>query len=118
MAAGWEGAPGFAVPATLRDRRVLRIHLFAITNASPMGSGIRNLQLMPASSLCTLLSGTLLKYAKGHFQLFLVVGSAVLTTGEGMLHMIGLNPSTGQYIRYQILVGVGVGLSIQVPVMA
>ena len=35
-----------------------------------------------------------------------------------MLYTMGLNPSTGQYIGYQILVGVGVGLSIQIPVMA
>ncbi|KAJ6035995.1 hypothetical protein N7540_000274 [Penicillium herquei] len=90
----------------------------AIANASPMGSGIRNLPLMLASSICTFLSGTLLKYSKGRFQLFLVVGSAILTIGAGMLYTMNLNPSTGQYIGYQILVGVGVGLSIQIPVMA
>ncbi|KAK1143054.1 hypothetical protein N8T08_007118 [Aspergillus melleus] len=96
----------------------LPVYFQAIDNVSPMGSGIRNLPLMLASSICTLLSGTLIKYVKGRFQLFLVVGSAVQIIGAGMLYTLGLHPSAGQYIGYQILVGVGVGLSIQIPVMA
>ncbi|KAJ5714326.1 uncharacterized protein N7483_011507 [Penicillium malachiteum] len=108
-----QGENALLVARFLRHREITDI-----ANVSPMGSGIRNLPLMLASCKVIFLSGTLLKYSKGRFQLFLVVGSAILTIGAGMLYTMGLNPSTGEYIGYQILVGVGVGLSIQIPVMA
>ncbi|KAJ5191856.1 uncharacterized protein N7498_010841 [Penicillium cinerascens] len=96
----------------------LPVYIQEIANASPMGNGSRNLPLILASSICTLLSGNIFKYAKGCFQLFLAAGSTVQTIGAGMLYTMGLNPSIGQYIGYQVLVGVGVGPSFQIPVMA
>lgn len=54
----------------------------------------------------------------GYYQLFLIVGSAILTLGAGLVYTLDLDSSTGKIVGYQILVGMGIGSCIQIPVTA
>lgn len=51
------------------------------------------------------------------FKIPLVIGSVFLTIGAGLLYTLDIGTSAGKYIGYQILFGVGVGTTIQVPVI-
>ena len=52
----------------------------------------------------------------GHYKVLLFVGSACMTIGAGLLYTLDIG-SSGKYIGYQLLVGLGIGTAIQVPVM-
>lgn len=54
----------------------------------------------------------------GYFQPFLLIGSIFATIGAGLLYTLDIGSSSAQYIGYQIIVGIGIGTSIQVPVIA
>lgn len=72
---------------------------------------------MALSALFAILSGGLVGKV-GYFQPFLVIGAIFATVGAGLLYSLDIGSSAGQYIGYQVLVGIGVGTSIQIPVIA
>lgn len=54
----------------------------------------------------------------GYFQPFLLIGAIFATVGSGLLYTLDIGSSSAQYIGYQIIIGIGIGTSIQVPVIA
>lgn len=54
----------------------------------------------------------------GYFQPFLTIGSIFTTIGAGLLYTLDITFPTAHYIGYQLIVGIGVGLAIQVPIIA
>ena len=54
----------------------------------------------------------------GYFQPFLVLGSILATVGAGLIYSLDIGSSVGRYIGYQIIFGTGLGIAIQVPVIA
>ncbi|KAL8912795.1 MAG: hypothetical protein Q9171_002253 [Xanthocarpia ochracea] len=54
----------------------------------------------------------------GYFQPFLMLGACLSTIGAGLIYRLDIHSSAGQYIGYQILFSAGLGISIQVPVIA
>ena len=54
----------------------------------------------------------------GYFQPFLILGSILATLGAGLIYSLDIGSSVGRYIGYQIIFGAGLGIAIQVPVMA
>ncbi|KAI9675996.1 MAG: hypothetical protein M1817_000739 [Caeruleum heppii] len=95
----------------------LPIYFQAIKGSSPAESGVQNLPLILAVSIFVLASGWLVGRIK-YFQPFLFVGGAITTVGAGLLYTLDLDSSTAAYVGYQVIVGVGVGTSIQIPVIA
>lgn len=93
----------------------LPIYFQVVDDVSPTESGIRNLPLILSSSLFAVLSGILVGQV-GYFQPFFIVGAIFATVGAGLLYTLDID-SSGQYIGYQVLVGIGVGISIQIPVI-
>ena len=51
----------------------------------------------------------------GHYYTFLVVGPLFASIGAGMLITINENTSSARLIGYQIILGAGLGLSLQLP---
>jgi hypothetical protein len=86
-----------------------------INGVSATESGVRNLPLILGTALCALSSGYILGRV-GFYQVFLVGGAAMIMLGAGLVYTLDIDSSIGKIIGYQILVGVGVGLSIQVPI--
>ncbi len=54
----------------------------------------------------------------GYFQPFLMLGAGLATIGAGLIYTLEIHSSAGHYIGYQILFGAGLGISIQVPIIA
>lgn len=53
----------------------------------------------------------------GYYEPFLLVGAVFVTIGGGLIYTYDLPTSLGKVIGYQILFGVGTGLSVQIPVI-
>lgn len=54
----------------------------------------------------------------GCYTPFLIVGTCIVSVGSGLLTMLKVNTTTGQWIGYQIVYGFGLGCCFQVPNMA
>ncbi len=54
----------------------------------------------------------------GYCQPFLTVGGVLTLIGAALVHSLDIDSSAGQYLGYQAIMGAGVGLCIQVPVIA
>jgi hypothetical protein len=55
--------------------------------------------------------------ATGIFNPFLLIGPAIAAVGSGLLMLLNENSYAGDWIGYQILLGIGVGLSMTIPLM-
>lgn len=93
------------------------IYFQVIDNVSASDSGIRNLALIVAISICTVSSGALIS-TFGHFVPLLIVGGVFTTIGCGLIFTLGLNSPPSMWIGYQILAGIGIGMCVQVPIIA
>ncbi|KAH9206694.1 hypothetical protein DL95DRAFT_396739 [Leptodontidium sp. 2 PMI_412] len=93
------------------------IYFQAIDGASAAESGIRNLPLIVGSSVFAAVSGATVGRV-GYFMPFLVIGSGIFTIGGGLTYTLGIGSSAAKYIGYQLLLGIGQGLCIQIPVIA
>lgn len=94
----------------------LPIYFQSVNGVSPMMSGVRNLPLILAVTVSTIASGATISVT-GHAVPILSVGAAIGTVGAGLLYTFDVETSTGTWIGYQILAGVGFGASFQVPMI-
>lgn len=95
----------------------LPIYFQVVNGVTASQSGVRNLPLILSTTIATIISGGLIS-AKGHFVPFMIVGSALTTVGCGLLYSLTTHSSSGQWIGYQILAGIGIGLALQVPIIS
>ncbi|KAI6782766.1 drug:H+ antiporter-2 [Emericellopsis cladophorae] len=93
------------------------IYFQSVHNTSPTMSGVRNLPMIISVTIGTIVSGVLIS-AKGYYQPLLLGGGAVATIGAGLLYTLNIHSTTGEWIGYQILAGVGWGVAFQVPMIA
>jgi hypothetical protein len=95
----------------------LPIYFQSIENVSPTLSGVRNLPLIISVSILLIVSGGSITKT-GHTAPLMVIGSVLATIAAGLLYSLNIGSSTGQWIGYQILSGIGWGLAYQVPINA
>lgn len=94
----------------------LPIYFQVVSGVSAAESGIRNLPLILAQSIATILSGIALsKFQRP--QPFLLFGAGVTAIGSGLLYTLHIGSSSGKWIGFQILTGIGIGWCFQVPVV-
>ncbi|KAG9251887.1 major facilitator superfamily transporter [Emericellopsis atlantica] len=93
------------------------IYFQSVHNTSPTMSGVRNLPMIISVTIGTIVSGALIS-AKGYYQPLLLGGGAVATIGAGLLYTLNIHSTTGEWIGYQILAGVGWGVAFQIPMIA
>lgn len=53
----------------------------------------------------------------GIFNPFLIGGPAIAAVGSGLLSMLDANSGAGEWIGYQIILGIGVGACLTIPLM-
>jgi MFS transporter, DHA2 family, glioxin efflux transporter len=95
----------------------LPIYFQVVSGVSAQESGIRNLAMIIAVSLGTIVSGGYIT-AKGHF-VPLMIGSGVISTiGAGLVYTLNIGSSSGKWIGYQVLAGLGLGVGFQIPIIA
>lgn len=95
----------------------LPIYFQSVDGVSASESGIRNIPLVLGVSIFTVVSGGLIT-TYGVYVPFLLAGSALTTIGAGLIYTLDIGSPSSHWIGYQALAGIGIGLSIQVPIIA
>jgi hypothetical protein len=96
---------------------LLPIQFQSVDNASAKQSGIRLIPLILAVSVFTLVANGVLTFWR-KFTPMLMFGAAAGTVGVAMIRTLGADTGTGFWVAYKILVGLGVGVVLQVPMVA
>lgn len=96
---------------------LLPIRFQSVDNNSASESGVRLIPLVLGISVVTLLSNVLLTIWH-HYNPFLVAGGVATTTSASLLYSLDATASTGALTGVLILAAIGVGLSLQVPMIA
>ena len=94
----------------------LPIYFQSVDGVSAAASGIRNLPLVLGSAIFSIISGSLIS-ATGYYVPSVLVGSILTTIGSGLLYTLDINSGSNQWIGYQVLAGIGIGLAMQTPVI-
>ena len=95
----------------------LPLYLQTVHGASPTSSGLELLPLVAGMLTTFIFSGRLVTRT-GRYKIFPIVGSAVLALGLALLSRLGPHTSFGMAAIYMVVVGLGVGLVMQVLVVA
>jgi hypothetical protein len=132
----WQGERALLVPRLLAHKQVgisclytflfggsyfliiyyLPIYFQSVDDVSPLMSGVYNLPLILSVTISMILSGIFISKT-GLAVPTEIAGSAFALVGYGLLYTLNINTSTGKWIGYQILSGVGAGLAFQVPII-
>jgi hypothetical protein len=94
----------------------LPLYFQVVSGVSAAQSGVRNVPFILGISLFTIFAGVLITVT-GHYIPLLLVGGILATVGNGMIYTLGVNSPSSEWIGYQVITGVGVGMSIQVPII-
>jgi MFS family permease len=94
----------------------LPIYFQSIDNTSPTESGVRNLPLILAVTVATVVAGGSIS-ATGIAAPVAVGGAAIATIASGLLYTLDIGTETGKWIGYQILGGFAWGAAFQVPII-
>ena len=99
------------------------IHLYylpeyfqSVDGASPSRSGIDNIPLVVGVSIASIISGGLIS-TFGHYVPLMIAGSAITTIGAGLIYTLDIGTPSSHWIGYQALVGIGLGLGFQIPII-
>lgn len=95
----------------------LPIWFQAIKGASATASGIRNLPMILALVVMSLISGGLVTYF-GYYTPFMIASSVLMAIGVGLLSTFEVDTGHAKWIGYQIISGFGIGLGMQQSLMA
>ncbi|GKZ81332.1 hypothetical protein AnigIFM56816_005847 [Aspergillus niger] len=95
----------------------LPIYFQGVRNVSAVHSGIDILPILIAQSISSVAIGAGVS-AVGYYTPFLIGSTAFFCIGAGLLTLYTTGISTGKWIGYQILTGVGVGAGFQIPMTA
>lgn len=132
----WLGERASVVPRLFKRRRILvncavvffnsggffiliyylPLYFQSIRNASPIGSGVRNLPFL-IGGIFSMISGVVIS-ATQRWVPFMTVGAALSAVGGGLIYTIEQDTSTGKWVGFQILAGASTGFISQIPIMA
>ena len=95
----------------------LPIWFQVVKGVSGYQSGIRNIPILLSVVVGTILSGALVSKI-GYYAPFILASSVLTSIGAGLL--LTFEPSTGHsaWIGYQVILGFGIGLGLQLPLIA
>ncbi|PCH03978.1 Major facilitator superfamily domain, general substrate transporter [Penicillium occitanis (nom. inval.)] len=108
---------GFLASLLICGSYYLPIYFQAIKNASPMISGVDILPSIISQMISAILSGQLLGRI-GYYLPLSVLGASLAAIGNGLISTFSTTTSTGRWIGYQIILGVGRGIGLQMPIIA
>ena len=95
----------------------LPIWFQVVKGVSAYESGIRNIPILLAVVLGTILSGGLVTKI-GYYAPFMLVSTVLTSVGAGLLTTFEVDTSASKWIGYQVLCGLGIGLGLQLPLVA
>lgn len=83
---------------------------------TPLESGVNTLPLVIANTISSLVGGILIGVI-GYIWPFIIFSSVFTAIGAGLFTTFDLGTSTGEWIGFQVIYGLGMGLCAQTPVM-
>ncbi|KAI5850055.1 major facilitator superfamily domain-containing protein [Tricharina praecox] len=89
----------------------------AIQGVTATQSGIRNLPLVLGVTIFAIVSGGLTTWL-GYYVPFVYIGSVILCIGAGLLTTWDVDTPAAKWVCYQLLTGMGIGLTLQQPMIA
>lgn len=89
----------------------------AVKGTTAIGSGIRCLPLILRQILGVGVSGGLTTQF-GYYTPFMLISTVLMAIGSGLLSTLEVHSSTGMWIGYQLIFGIGSGAGFQQPVLA
>ena len=95
----------------------LPVFLQVVKGASPTSSGLQLLPMMGGLLAMSVISGQLISRT-GRYKVFPVVGTGIMTTGLFLLARLSVDSNSVLIAAYVLLVGMGVGMVMQVLVIA
>jgi EmrB/QacA subfamily drug resistance transporter len=110
-------AMGFTIGMAMFGAIVyIPVFLQLVYGATPTSSGLRMLPLMGGLLLAAIASGRAIS-AIGRYKIFPIVGTAVLVVGMFLLSRLGVGTAPWLASVYMLVVGIGIGLVMQVLVL-
>jgi MFS family permease len=110
-------AIGFAVGMAMFGAIVfIPLFLQIVYGASPTSSGLRMLPLMAGLLTASIMSGRAISRV-GRYKVFPIAGTAILTVGMYLLSRLAVGTAPWLASLYMLVVGVGIGLVMQVIVL-
>lgn len=94
----------------------LPIYFQVVSKVSPAESGVRTIPLIGGASVFAAISGSIIALT-GEFQPLLVLGHSLTCISCGLISTLHEGSDVAHYVGYQIIGGVGVGLSAQLAVI-
>ncbi|KAF2435063.1 major facilitator superfamily transporter [Tothia fuscella] len=132
----WQDDRALIIPRLMKQKTIVLLSLFQVFNCgafllmmyylpiyfqvvsgvSASQSGIRNLPYLIGISLCTIASGFGITMY-GHYLPWMVFGSVFSVIGGGLIYSLDVGSPSSEWIGYQALAGIGLGFSLQVPII-
>lgn len=94
----------------------LPIYFQSTKGQSAITSGVNSLPFMAFFALGSMLSGFLIGKTR-HFQPFMLLSGLLTTAGTALLYTIEVGSSKGRYIGSEVIVGFGIGIGCQIPLV-
>jgi hypothetical protein len=95
----------------------LPIQFQSVSDTSASQSGVRLIPLVLGVSLCTMISNGLLTFWR-HYKPWLLLGALLATAGNSRIYTLDANTPTAQWVGYELITAVGIGLALQIPLLA
>ena len=95
----------------------LPLYFQTVDAASPTGAGLRLLPMMVGMLSMSILSGQLIT-RRGRYRVFPIIGTGVMAVGLFLLSRLDVGTSIGVSSAYLLVLGLGLGLVMQVLVLA
>jgi EmrB/QacA subfamily drug resistance transporter len=95
----------------------LPLYLQVVKGASATNSGLLLLPLMAGLLVSSITSGRLISHT-GRYKVYPLVGTAVMTLGLFLLSRMDVATSRAQSSLFMVVLGLGIGLVMQVPILA
>jgi len=112
------GISQFCVGATMLTVSIyIPLWFQAIKGASAMQSGINTIPLVLSVVVGSISSGALIQRI-GYYTPFMILGSCFMAIGAGLLTTWNIGTKNSLWIGYQIILGIGVGWTMQQPNLA
>lgn len=85
--------------------------------ATAVQSGIKNLAMILPVVIFAMVAGGIIT-TWGYYVPFMIVCAAITAVGSGLLTLLTVDSNMGEWIGYQIVFGIGLGLGMQQPLIA
>ncbi|KAL3495473.1 major facilitator superfamily domain-containing protein [Aspergillus germanicus] len=95
----------------------LPIYFQSVKQASAADSGVRTLPLVLGNGLFATISGFVLGII-GYYLPLLTLGGIICTIACGLLYTLDITSDAAEWIGYQAMAGIGIGIAIEVPMIA